>query len=179
MERTIKDINNSNYMEDWCYPIFESLVRAVIIRHFPRLTKEEREDSMQEGLLKVYTLMKSGTYDESRNNLTGYLYTGIRNSVGNMLRRGQKEVLQSEEEWFDVPAKQTVVTDLVCTRSVLERTILHKTLKGRYNLPLVVTRLRARGIRVDAEVPNEINIRHPGQGEKWLAQIMWDLKTKA
>ena len=71
--------------------MIDNIVEVVLNTHYNYITSEEtREDLMQEGYLKAYELLKTGTYDP-RRNLRNYLYTGVRNAMQNYLYHDRKE----------------------------------------------------------------------------------------
>ena len=78
--------------------MIDNIVEVVLNTHYNYITDEDtRLDLMQEGYLKAYELLKTGTYDP-RRNLRNYLYTGVRNAMQNYLYHDRKEDHQDLED---------------------------------------------------------------------------------
>lgn len=90
--KNIEDLTFKNlYDPDYVY-LTQSLIRAVIIRHFSYLDFNDREEASAIALAKVSDLLKKDDFDRSRGSLKNYLYTGIRNSIGNHFSKYNREI---------------------------------------------------------------------------------------
>lgn len=64
-----------------------SLSEAVVSKHYG--SYRGREDLVSSGVLKALCLLRAPFFDPKKN-VRGFLYTGIRNEVGNLLRRDSR-----------------------------------------------------------------------------------------
>ena len=81
--------------------MIDNIVEVVLNTHYNYITDEDtRLDLMQEGYLKAYELLKTGTYDP-RRNLRNYLYTGVRNAMTNLNYHNNKEKHSSYDLYND------------------------------------------------------------------------------
>lgn len=71
----------------------EHLIMIVLNKHFSKVRPDKKEDLKQLGWYKVFKTFKQGQFDPSRSSLKNYLYTGIRNEMGNFITKGSREQL--------------------------------------------------------------------------------------
>lgn len=71
----------------------EKLITIVLNKHFSKVRPDKKEDLKQQGWAKVFKTFRQGQFDPNISSLKNYLYTGIRNEMGNFLVKNQKEEL--------------------------------------------------------------------------------------
>lgn len=69
----------------------EKLITVVLNKHFSKVSPSKKDDLKQLGWYKVFKTLRAGGFDPSRSSLKNYLYTGIRNEMGNFLVKGSRE----------------------------------------------------------------------------------------
>jgi len=83
------------YDEQLLWDTSTEIIRLVISRHFSSY-RYLHDDMFSVGYEKIISLLRSGHVDPSRN-LVNFLYTGIRNSVGNWLKQNDRQRRAEEE----------------------------------------------------------------------------------
>lgn len=71
----------------------EHLITIVLNKHFSKVHPDKKDDLRQLGWYKVFKTFSQGTFDPNRSSLKNYLYTGIRNEMGNFITKGAREQL--------------------------------------------------------------------------------------
>ena len=77
------------------YALLRKLCEIVINTHYPSAIG--KIDLMDMGVDKCLRLLVSGKYDPNRALLKNFLYTGVRNDIGNYLHRARREVCYTRE----------------------------------------------------------------------------------
>ncbi|MBQ7448982.1 MAG: hypothetical protein IJS73_04150 [Paludibacteraceae bacterium] len=106
--------------DDAVFKEIMKLCGIVIHRHFSGYSEEIKEDLISEGVVKAYQLINSGYYDKEKGSLTTFLYTGIRNAMGNFLYHYNKNVYH---DYTVIEETEAVCDnkDLIVYRDFLER----------------------------------------------------------
>lgn len=86
-------VRREPYNEKFLWQTIKEITALVIKRHFSSFGY--RDDFFSVATLKALTLLKA-PYAVANNNLINFLYTGIRNEIGNNLR-GEKNRKAAEE----------------------------------------------------------------------------------
>lgn len=75
----------------------KDLCDIVIYKHFSYTSKQDREDLISVGTLKIVELLNKGVFDETKSSLKNYLYTGVRNEMKNYLYRNTKDIAVEDD----------------------------------------------------------------------------------
>lgn len=90
----------------------KTLCEIVLNKHFSYVRRsgfsDEADDLMSEGYLKCIKLLRSGRFDVTKS-LKNYLYTGVRNEMGNYLNRFKKETPVDDEILIKTNESRTMI----------------------------------------------------------------------
>lgn len=79
----------------------EKLAEIVCNKHYNYVKQHDRDDLYSVAIMKAFDLLSKGDYLISSGSLKSYLYTGMRNEMGNFLYHNKKES-PIESEIIDV-----------------------------------------------------------------------------
>jgi hypothetical protein len=90
--------------DDTSVPLYHALCRVVFFKHFRNTLRfvgsDIFEDLAQEGLAKIYSMLKQGYYNPAYK-LSTFLYTGVRYAMTNFLKAHYEHHAVSYEELLD------------------------------------------------------------------------------
>lgn len=87
-----------------------TLAEIVVRKHF-YASENEKEDLRSIGILKAYTMLSEGNFDNSKGNLATYLYTGMRNDMHNYLYHQNKFNLTDIDNLIEDGSEDTYFQD--------------------------------------------------------------------
>lgn len=165
-----KDSGKVEVCGDLCGDILK-LAEIVVNIHFSgyNYDKDELESI---AVCKALELLNSGSFDSSRASLKNYLYSGMRNEVGNFLFKRRKLVF-----WEDVDSfREEDVSCFEIDGEVIIRTISNLGEEFLEYIPIVVKALMGMGFTVNMEVSEDENMETKEEKtlEKLLCLILWE-----
>lgn len=66
------------------------LARDIILSYYKGATKQDKEDLIQEAVIKGFAVLKRRDYDSEVSSLRNYLYSGMRNTMSNYMYHQRK-----------------------------------------------------------------------------------------
>lgn len=149
------------------------LCEIVLNNHYAYVAYCDREDLVAEGMLKCIELLRKGTFDPNRASLKNFLYTGIRNEMGNYLYRHKKEI--PIEEFFGVSASPEEMSITVDYRRIEE--FVKPFNRGVDYTPWVIDRLEDLGFDVQRK-PQRIQRQDPTHNltGKLVCMVLWKIR---
>lgn len=73
------------------------LCSIVFRRHF-YANEDDKDDLISVGILKSYSLIREGRFNNEKGKILNFLYTGIRNEMHNYIYHNSKEICKNEIE---------------------------------------------------------------------------------
>ena len=88
----------------------KALCEIVLNKHYSYVELSVREDLISVGHLKILEMLNKKEFNPTRSSLKNYLYTCVRNEMGNYLYRNTKEIQIDEEILYSLNESKANVT---------------------------------------------------------------------
>jgi len=152
--------------EEVCKEIMK-LAEIVVNKHFSGYSYD-KEELRSVAILKGIELLKAGTYRSEKASLKNYLYTGMRNEVGNFLYRDKKSIPVEDIEIFSGGVDDSLIDEELVAEVI-------KWMGSRFSryLSCVLYKLGCMGLcpyKEDSSMDESVKVKTT---EKLICLILW------